>query len=66
LINLDIILLDHGDGTIWAKGTIADDQPDGYWNGFEKAVSVCVQDILIKANRLENGQPMMQKERFIK
>ena len=26
----------HNDGTIWAKGTINDDQPDGYWEWFRK------------------------------
>ena len=24
----------HNDGTIWAKGTMNDDQPDGYWEWF--------------------------------
>ena len=26
----------HTDGTIWAKGTIAGDQPDGYWEWYRK------------------------------
>jgi len=26
----------HNDGTIWAKGTMNDDQPDGYWEWFRK------------------------------
>jgi len=26
----------HNDGTIWAKGTIAGDQPDGYWEWYRK------------------------------
>ncbi len=26
----------HNDGTIWAKGKMADDQPDGYWEWFRK------------------------------
>jgi len=26
----------HNDGTIWAKGTMADDQPDGYWEWYRK------------------------------
>ncbi len=26
----------HNDGTIWAKGTMSDDQPDGYWEWFRK------------------------------
>ena len=26
----------HNDGTIWAKGTMIDDQPDGYWEWFRK------------------------------
>jgi antitoxin component YwqK of YwqJK toxin-antitoxin module len=26
----------HNDGTIWAKGTMAGDQPDGYWEWYRK------------------------------
>jgi len=26
----------HADGTIWAKGTMVGDQPDGYWEWFRK------------------------------
>jgi antitoxin component YwqK of YwqJK toxin-antitoxin module len=26
----------HNDGTIWAKGSMNDDQPDGYWEWFRK------------------------------
>jgi antitoxin component YwqK of YwqJK toxin-antitoxin module len=26
----------HNDGTIWAKGTMVDDQQDGYWEWFRK------------------------------
>ena len=26
----------HNDGTIWAKGTTSDDQPDSYWEWFRK------------------------------
>ena len=26
----------HNDGTIWAKGTMGDDQPDGYWEWYRK------------------------------
>ena len=27
----------HNDGTIWAKGTMAADQPEGYWEWFRKS-----------------------------
>ena len=27
----------HNDGTIWAKGTMIDDQPDGYWEWYRKS-----------------------------
>jgi antitoxin component YwqK of YwqJK toxin-antitoxin module len=26
----------HNDGTIWAKGTMVDGVPDGYWEWFRK------------------------------
>lgn len=26
----------HYDGTVWAKGKMAGDQPDGYWEWFRK------------------------------
>ena len=26
----------HNDGSIWAKGTMIDGQPDGYWEWFRK------------------------------
>jgi len=26
----------HKDGSIWAKGTMVDEQPDGYWEWFRK------------------------------
>ena len=26
----------HNDGSIWAKGTMAGDQPDGYWEWYRK------------------------------
>jgi antitoxin component YwqK of YwqJK toxin-antitoxin module len=26
----------HKDGSIWSKGKVIDDQPDGYWEWFRK------------------------------
>lgn len=26
----------HNDGSLWAKGTMLDGQPDGYWEWFRK------------------------------
>jgi len=26
----------HADGTVWAKGTMVDGQPNGYWEWFRK------------------------------
>jgi len=26
----------HNDGTIWAKGTMIGDEPDGYWEWYRK------------------------------
>lgn len=26
----------HNDGTVWAKGTMVDGNPDGYWEWFRK------------------------------
>lgn len=51
----------HNDGTIWAKGTMLNGLPDGYWNGLEKMDHDCAQDILPKANRLANGPPTINK-----
>ena len=41
----------HKNGSVWAKGDMADGVPDGYRNGFEKTEKKCVQDISETVNR---------------
>ena len=56
----------HTDGSIWAKGKMKDDQPDGYWEWFRKDGVIMRSGILKKVNRLVNGLLMIRKARLIR
>ena len=40
----------HNDGTIWAKGTLVDDQPDGYWEWYRKT------GVIMRSGYFEKGK----------
>ena len=40
----------HNDGSIWAKGTMAAGQPDGYWEWFRK------DGIRLRSGHFEKGK----------
>ena len=40
----------HADGSIWAKGKMKDDQPDGYWEWFRK------DGVIMRSGYFERGK----------
>ena len=56
----------HNDGSIWAKGKMADALLPGIGNSFAKMEPLCVPGILKMVNKQESGRPMIKKERVIK
>lgn len=40
----------HTDGSVWAKGKMKDDQPDGYWEWFRK------DGIIMRSGYFEKGK----------
>ena len=41
----------HKDGSVWAKGTIVDGNPDGYWQWFR------TNGVRMRSGHFKNGQP---------
>ena len=39
----------HNDGTIWAKGKMIEDKPDGYWEFFRK------DGVIMRSGYFDNG-----------
>lgn len=52
--------------TIWSKGKMVNDLPEGYWEWYRVDGTLNDRDILKKVNLLENGIPMMKKGNIIK
>ncbi|HEX7905114.1 MAG TPA: hypothetical protein VF487_14680 [Chitinophagaceae bacterium] len=40
----------HADGSIWAKGKMKEDQPDGYWEWFRK------DGVIMRSGYFEKGK----------
>ena len=56
----------HNDGTLWAKGTMSDGVPQGYWEWFRKDGSKMRSGYFAKESKRGNGPPMTGAEKFTK
>ncbi len=41
----------HNDGTVWAKGVMVNDVPEGYWKWFRK------NGVIMRSGYFKNGKP---------